>query len=89
MRHRYTRRNGPNRNEAQVIESIRQKIASNLRIDPDRIQRGRLGRKGKLGTDDPHWMIFYRGEWRELPWHFDGPLSVTREMVRQWHDVSP
>jgi serine/threonine-protein kinase len=37
-----------------------------------------------LGTEDPHWLILYRGEWRELPWHFDGPLGVTRDLVRQW-----
>ncbi len=68
----------------QTIEDTRLKIAANLRIDPDRIRYGRLGRLGKLGTEDPHWLILYSGEWRELPWHFDGPLGVTRDLVRQW-----
>jgi len=36
-------------------------------------------------STDPHWLIFYRDEWRELPWHFDGPLLVTRVLPRVWH----
>ena len=23
--------------------------------------------------------IYYRGEWRELPWTYDGPMGVARE----------
>lgn len=85
MRHRNTRRSGPSQGPRQVIQEMRLKIAANLAIDPERIKYGRLGRKGKLGTDDPHWMVFYRNKWRELPWHFDGPLNVTRGMVRHWY----
>ena len=85
MRHRGTRRNGPSKTPEQAIEELRVGIAKNLKIDADRIRYGNLGRQGRLGTDDPHWLIFYRDQWRELPWHFDGPLNVTRAMVRNWY----
>jgi hypothetical protein len=68
-----------------MIQAMRLRIATNLEIEVERIQHGNLGQHGKLGTTDPHWLIFYRDQWRELPWHFNGPLNVTREMVRAWH----
>lgn len=40
---------------------------------------------GQYGEVGWRWEIFYRDEWRELPWHFDGPLCVTRDLVRQWY----
>ncbi|QDT08105.1 hypothetical protein [Stieleria marina] len=69
-----------------IIDEIRQQIAANLGMDPCDIRYGNLGRCGKLGTTDPHWLVFYRGQWRELPWHFDGPLLVTRQHISQWYD---
>ena len=85
MRHRHTRRSGPHLTAVEAIEQLRLKVARNLQVDPDRIKYGHLGHIGKLGTSDPRWLIFYRDEWRELPWHFDGPGGVTRDLVRQWH----
>ena len=85
MRHRHTRRNGPHLTEQQALDELRNLVAQNLGIEPDRIRFGELGRLGKLGTEDPHWLIFYRGTWCELPWHFDGPTGVTRDLVRKWY----
>jgi hypothetical protein len=81
----------PRRNPGQpleyAIESLRQAIAANLRIEPDRLKFGPLPGNGigMRGTAGDHWQIHYRGAWRELPWHPEGPESVTREHVRQWH----
>ncbi|MGB7344526.1 MAG: hypothetical protein WBD20_09955 [Pirellulaceae bacterium] len=69
-----------------IIDEIRQQVATNLHVDPSNVRYGNLHRRGKLGTTDPHWLIFYRGQWRELPWHFDGPLLVTRQHIAQWYD---
>ena len=85
---RSSRRNSTDKETDQVTEELRHAIAANLDIESDRIQYGSLGRQGKFGTTDPHWLIHYRGEWRELPWHFDGPLLVTRAMVRAWYGQS-
>ncbi|TWT56544.1 hypothetical protein [Allorhodopirellula solitaria] len=65
---------------------MRQAIAANLDIDPERIRYGPLadGKPGRMNTAGDHWQIYYRDEWQELPWHFDGPLWVTRELVRKW-----
>ncbi|MCM2370947.1 hypothetical protein [Aporhodopirellula aestuarii] len=70
-----------------LMEETRQQIARNLNISPDRIRYGPLenNRPGRLNTQGDHWQIHYRGEWKELPWHHDGPLQVTREHVRKWH----
>ncbi|MCC9658026.1 hypothetical protein LOC70_19660 [Rhodopirellula sp. JC737] len=69
------------------IESLRHAIAANLRIDPARLRFGNLPGKGvgMRGTAGEHWQIHYRGKWRELPWHPEGPAGVRREHVRQWH----
>ncbi len=65
---------------------MRQAIAAKLEIDPERIRYGALadGKPGRMNTEGEHWQIYYRDQWRELPWHFDGPLGVTRELVRKW-----
>lgn len=67
-------------------EELRIVIAAKLDIDPDRLRYGPLegGAQGRLGTGGDHWQIHYRDEWQELPWHFDGPMWVTREVVRKW-----
>lgn len=82
-RRRYRLPNGPE----FFIQELRQRIAKQLQVDPDRIRYGPLPGDvvGKLGTDGDLWQIFYRDEWRELPWHFDSPALVTREMVIRWH----
>lgn len=85
MRHRFTRRHTTSTSPSQIREQLREKIANNLGIDIARIRYGNLGSTGRLGTNDPHWLIYYRDRWCELPWHFDGPLGVTRTMIRQWH----
>ena len=69
----------------EVTEEMRHTIAANLGIPVEHIQYGNLGRPGKMHTADPHWIIFYREEWPELPWHIDGPLRVDWAMIRQWH----
>ena len=85
-RHRPHRRD-PGKTVEGLQEELRHRIARNLSIAPDRIRFGPLpdGRRGKLNTVGDHWQIFYHGEWRELPWCFDGPDGVTRELVRRWH----
>ncbi len=85
-RHRGRRHNSNQEDAANVIEEIQLAIAARLEIAPDRIRYGPLddGRRGKLGTEGDHWQIFYRDQWRELPRHFDGPLWVTRDLVRKW-----
>jgi hypothetical protein len=81
---RHIRRSKAPNTPAEEIEKVRHEIARNLGIDVELIRYGNLGRKGKLGTSDPHWMIRYRGEWQELPWHFNGPLDVTWDLIRRW-----
>ncbi|QDT06904.1 hypothetical protein K227x_53270 [Rubripirellula lacrimiformis] len=67
-----------------AIARLTIRIAERLGIDQDRIRWGPLpSGRGKLGTSGDHWQIWYRAEWRELPWHFDGPDMVTREMIRR------
>lgn len=85
MRRKHTRRNDSGHNLSEHLESLRKVVAYNLRIDPDRIRYGNLGHRGRLYTPDPHWQIYYRGEWRELPWTYDGPMGVTRETVKRWY----
>jgi len=85
MNRKHARRTDSGHALDEHMEQLRQAVAFNLRIDLDRIRYGKLGRRGRLGTPDPHWQIFYRGEWRELPWTYDGPAGVTREIVRRWY----
>jgi|GEM_PF-2181883 len=78
----------PNRRPAtsveEVLEKMRHQIAANLAIDADRLRYHDPGQPSRIGVTGQRWQIHYRGEWRDLPWHFDGPLCVTRELVRQW-----
>lgn len=92
---RYTKpaMNAPKRKQPaspleQSLVKMRLEIASNLQIDPERIKYASLGRQCRIGITGERWLIFYRDEWRELPWHFDGALNVTREMVRKWHGAA-
>ncbi|WP_146393492.1 hypothetical protein [Allorhodopirellula solitaria] len=85
-RHR-GRSHKPNQSHtAPVIDEMRLAIAARLEIDSDRIHFGPLedDLQGRLGTGGDHWQIFYRDQWRELRWHYDGPLWVTRDLVRTW-----
>ncbi|EMI57447.1 hypothetical protein [Rhodopirellula sallentina] len=72
---------------ATLMDQARQQIAKNLGISPDRIRYGPMenNRPGRLNTQGDHWQIHYQGEWKELPWHHDGPLQVTRTQVRNWY----
>ncbi|MCA9139667.1 MAG: hypothetical protein KDB00_23000 [Planctomycetales bacterium] len=69
----------------RITEAMRQAIADNLRIDADRIRYARGDGPGQFGESGMRWEIFYRDQWRELPWHFDGPQCVTRDLVRRWY----
>ncbi|TWT91622.1 hypothetical protein [Neorhodopirellula pilleata] len=68
------------------MDDLRRQIAKNLDINPDRLRYAPLedGVPGRLNTEGVHWQIWYREAWRELPWHHEGPLYVTRGMVQQW-----
>ncbi len=83
MHHKNTKRMTAGTPE-YYTEQLRQEIAVNLQVDPDRIRYAPLDGKerGKLGTSGNHWQIFYRDEWREIPWHNQGPTVVTRDMIR-------
>lgn len=85
MRHG-TRRYQANQTSNEVIASLRYRIAGNLGIAPDRIRyvKGRFPGQFRE-TDMWRWEIYYSDQWRELPWHFDGPLGVDRELVRKWY----
>lgn len=85
-RNRGSRRKLTDSDRSNFIEELRVTIAANLDIDPDRIRYGPLegGEQGRLGTAGDHWQIWYRDQWRELPWHFDGPIGVRRELARKW-----
>lgn len=83
MRHGTRRSTAPN-SPAEVKEDMRHRIAANLRIDPERIRYHNATEPGQFGETGWRWEIFYRDQWRELPWHFDGPLCVDRELVRRW-----
>ncbi|MCM2371256.1 hypothetical protein [Aporhodopirellula aestuarii] len=75
---------------ATLMEETRLQIAKNLGVSPDRIRYGPMenGHPGRFNTRGDHWQIHYQGEWKELPWHYDGPLQVTRETVRAWYGAS-
>jgi hypothetical protein len=68
----------------ETLEAMRQKIAVNLFIVADRLRYHDPGQPSRIGVTGQRWQIFYGGQWSDLPWHFDGPLEVTRELVRQW-----
>jgi len=61
-------------------EAMRQRIAENVAIDPDRLRMHDLGKPSPVGVTGDRWQIFYGDHWQDLPWHFDGSLSVTREL---------
>ena len=69
----------------QVTQETRAKIAINLAIDVDRIRWHNATDPGLFGEIGWRWEIFYRDQWRELPWNFNGPLEVTRALVRRWY----
>ena len=69
----------------QVTEGIGAAIAANQHIDADRIRYVRSDQPGQFDETGWRWEILYRDEWRELPWHHDGPKYVTRALVRQWY----
>jgi hypothetical protein len=80
---------GPNRDPGTDIEAtleqMRHQIAKNLAIDPDRMRYRDPGGLSRIGVTGNRWQVHYRGDWQDLPWHFDGPLCVTRgALVRQW-----
>jgi hypothetical protein len=66
------------------LDDLRQQVASNLRIDPDRLRYVDTGERTSIGVTGERWQIFYNDKWQDMPWHFDGPLGVTRDLVRQW-----
>jgi hypothetical protein len=82
---RRTRRGTANKTHDQVIAEMQVRIAENLRITLDRIRYHNAATPGQFKETGWRWEIFYRDEWRELPWHFDGPLAVDRELVRHWY----
>ena len=84
MQHRQ-RRFSTNKSPDQVTEGVRAAIAANLQIDADRIRYIRSDEPGQFLETGWLWEIFYRDEWRELPWHHGGPKYVTRALVR-WCD---
>lgn len=66
----------------ELAENVRHDIARNLAIDPARIRYFDPGYQSEMGVTGNRWQIYYRDSWQDLPWHFNGPLCVTREMVR-------
>jgi len=71
----------------KTLDALRQSVASNLRIDPDRLRYIDTGKPTPIGVTGMRWQILYNDQWQDLPWHFDGPLGVTRELVRRWLGV--
>jgi WD domain, G-beta repeat len=72
----------------KTIDGLRIKIARNLDIDPQRVRYFDPGEPSSIGVRGERWQIHYRDDWRDLPWHHDGPLYVTRELVRRWLGVA-
>ncbi len=58
------------------------KIAANLGVDPVRVRYFDPGEQDALGVEGARWMLWYDGRWQSMPWHFNGPLDVTRDLVR-------
>ncbi|MCC9600760.1 hypothetical protein LOC67_09305 [Stieleria sp. JC731] len=82
--------NHPDRHPGQsadaFTEAMRIKIATNLKIDVDRIRYNHQPETpGQFGEVQQRWEILYRDEWRELPWHFEGPEYVDRQLVKRWY----
>ncbi len=72
----------------EVIEGMRHLITRDLAIDAVRLRYCDPGKTSRIGVTGQRWQIHYRDQWQDLPWHFDGPLGVTRELVRQWLGVA-
>ncbi|HBJ35165.1 MAG TPA: hypothetical protein DDZ51_10500 [Planctomycetaceae bacterium] len=70
------------------MEAMRQAIAVNLSIDPERLRIYDPRSQSVIGVTGERWQIFYGDQWHDLPWHFDGPLCVDRALVRKWLDKS-
>ena len=83
MRHR-TRRFTTDKTTKAVFDELQSKIAENLKIEAERIRYVKGIDPGQFGEAGWRWEVFYRDQWRKFPWQFDGPLSVTRDMVRRW-----
>jgi hypothetical protein len=81
MRHGQ-RRFSTDKTPDQVTEGIRAAIAANLLIDADRIRYVRSDQPGQFVETGWRWEILYQDQWRELPWHHDGPKYVTWALVR-------
>jgi hypothetical protein len=62
---------------------MRLQIAVKLAIDPARVRHYDPGYQSGIGVTGERWQIYYRDQWQDLPWHFDGPLSVDRALVRR------
>ncbi|MDM4015288.1 hypothetical protein [Roseiconus lacunae] len=76
----------PGKSADEFLRELRLMIAANLRIDADRVRYNNDPTEpGQFGELMPRWEINYRDQWRELPWHFEGPQYVDRELVRRWY----
>ena len=62
---------------------MRLKIGDNLGIDLVRVRYFDPGIQSSIGVVGDRWQIWYPDQWQDLPWHFDGPLTATRELVRK------
>ena len=82
---RRTRRYVTDKTTETLRDELQTKIAGNLRVEAKRIRYVKGTEPGQYGEVGWRWEIFYRDQWRELPWHFDGPLCVTQDLVRQWY----
>lgn len=82
----------PERSPATTLEKtlaeMLTKIAARLAIDPERVRYITLPEPTSIGVTGERWQIWYRDQWQDLPWHFDGPLCVTRDLVRRWLGVT-
>ena len=85
MANRNQRRGGPAKTQQAHLEEIRHAIATNLCIDVDFVRYDFLERPSKIGSVGKQWQIKWRGQWCELPWHFDGPTRVTWDLIRKWY----
>ena len=78
-----TRRMTTGTTAGEVIADMRIRTAENLNIDADRIRYVRSDQPGQFGETDWRWEILYQDQWRELPWHFDGPLPADQDSKRK------
>lgn len=79
------RRMPTNMDGERVAAEMRLKIAAHLQVAPDRIRYVNSQEPGQFNEVGWRWEIQFNGQWRELPWHFDGPLRVTQDLVRNWY----